>query len=340
MKRLFRMILALVVAATGFAFAETLQSSAEPQEGYQLVRFETADGESLALIGAGDGTDAFETFASDDSTYAERFEDLWKALSMLEPVETFETTPEGLGFEPSLDGTLTMVTVDGKVVSRISGLKSFVILSGDGKPTVADGCEVNVWTASSNPATVVGSDTKICSHCGRIDDGSAEHDTLISSFCDEGHTECMGDPVHHCDACGRDYVCSRSNSHTTCAKCGKAWCDKSEGDHAELDCGHRGCEVYGEESAHALCAACGKYLCNGDDHALAACGKHHADESQDHSACEVCGGFLCDGQDHDHAEELPGENGDGSDQDGESNGETPEQGGEVDGSEVNAETAA
>lgn len=296
-----------------------------------LVRFETADGESLALFGAGDGTDAFEAFASNDSTYSERFEDFWKTLSMLEPVKTFQTAPGSLGFESSLDGTLTMVTVDGQVISRISGLKSFVILSGDGKPTVSDGCDVTVWTASSNQATVVGSNAKICPRCGKIDDGSAAHDTLISSFCQQGHTECMGDPVHHCDACGRDYVCSRSNSHTTCAKCGKAWCDKSEGDHAEQDCGHRGCEIYGEESAHALCVACGKYKCDGGNHALAACGKHHADETQDHSACEVCGGFLCDGQNHDHTEELPSEGGNESE-----NGET-EQDGEA---ENNAEQVA
>lgn len=312
MRKLFGMILALMVAVTGFAFAETISLSVEPQESYMLVRFETADEESLALIGAGDGTDAFDAFASDDSTYAERFEDFWKALSMLEPVQTLQATADSLGFEPSLDGSLTMVTVDGLVVSRIGGLDSFVILSGGGEPTVNDDCNVNVWTVSSNKATVVGSGSATCPRCGEANDGSAKHNTQISQFCEDGHTECMGDPVHHCDACGRDYACSRSNSHTICAKCGKAWCDKSEGDHAELNCGHRGCEVYGEESEHGLCFVCGEYKCNGDDHALAECGEHHADDPRDHSECEVCGDALCDGQDHDHAVSEPEED-DGED---------------------------
>lgn len=307
MKKLIGMILALMVAVTGLAFAETLALSPQPQEGYMLIRFETADQESLALIGAGDGTDAFDAFASDDSTYAERFEDFWKALSMLEPVQTLQATADDLGFESSLDGTLTMVTVNGTVVTRIDGLESFAILSGEGAPSIADGCDVNVWTASSNAATVVGSGSAICPRCGEIDDGSAKHDTLISQFCEDGHTECMGDPVHHCDECGRDYACSRSNSHTTCAKCGKAWCDKSEGDHAELACGHRGCEVYGEEDEHGLCFVCGEYLCNGEEHTVAECGEHHADEPLDHSECGVCGGSLCDGEDHDHAVSEPEE---------------------------------
>ena len=127
---------------------------------------------------------------------------------------------------------------------------------------------------------------------------------MISEYCKEGHTLCMGDPEHYCDpdegGCGDYYPCSRSNSHTPCAKCGKLWCYKEHGDHKELACGHRGCEVYGEEEAHAQCAACGGYLCDGQDHTLAACGKHHMSETGDHSAapCGQEGHFNCDGQDH------------------------------------------
>ena len=268
MKKFIGMMLALMLAVTGLALAETVAKPVETAEGYLLVRFEYADDESLALIGSGDGTDAFDAFASDDDTYAERFEDFWKTLSLLEPTLELQGSIANLGFESSLDHSLTMVTLNGVVVAQLKGLETFAIVSGEEQPTIDEDCTVRVWAKA-------GTGDSICPNCGQIHDGSAKHDTLISEFCDEGHTVCMGDPIHHCDECGKDYPCSKSNSHTTCAVCGRPWCDKSEGDHVELECGHRGCEVYGEEDEHAK--------------------------------CETCGGYLCDGEDHEHPDELPDE---------------------------------
>lgn len=268
MKKLIGVLLALMIAATGFAFAENVAQPAKVAEGYLLISLESADEETRVLIGSGDGTDAFAAFASDDEAYSERFEDFWKTMALLEPALTLEGSIENLSFEPSLDNSLTAVTLNGVVVAQLKGLETFAIVSGEELPAVKEDCEVRIWAASS----VTGS---ICPNCGQVDDGSAAHDEVLSVFCDQKHTKCMGDPVHQCDECGREYVCSKSNSHTECAVCGEAWCHKSEGDHVELECGHRGCEVFGEEEKHALCETCGEYLCDGEDH------EHPAEEEGD-----------------------------------------------------------
>lgn len=340
MKKMIGVILTLAVLLSGFALADTAAQPVEVAEHYMLISLQSADGGSLALIGSGDGSDAFAAFSSDAGTYQARFEDFWKKLSLLQPALELKGGAGALAFEPALDGSMTMVTLNGVVIARLQGLETFAILSGSGSPSVDDGCSVRLWTPNGGAA-----DEKICPRCGMIDDGSAKHDAVISQFCDEGHTECMGNPLHHCDVCGKDYVCSRSNSHTTCAKCGKAWCDKSEGDHTELPCGHRGCEVYGEAEKHGLCEICGKALCDGKDHTAAECGRHHAADGGDHgllscghyvcevgeegteghAACEAGDGYLCDGLNHEHAGNNPSEPGDGDIPDGEiPDGEIPD----------------
>lgn len=318
MKKVIGLMLALVVALTGFAFAETLTlTTNETADGYMLVSFLVLDEESYALIGAGDGSDAFEAFGSAEKTYAECYADFWAAMSLLEPVKTAVGYASEMKFAPSSDGKNTVVTVGGETIATLSGTEAFAILSenaGD-SVTVDTACDVHVWTG----ANAVGGR---CLNCGQIDDGGKEHDEAISVFCEEGHTKCMGDPMHKCDGCGREYPCSKSNSHTECAKCGELWCYKDEGDHKELACGHRGCEAFGQEAQHAKCAACSGYLCDGKNHELAACGVHHADAEGDHGKaecghyacqmigtefehvhCEVCGGWICDGSDHGHIEE-------------------------------------
>ena len=259
MKKLIGVMLALMIAVTGFAFAETTAQPVKTSEGYLLVCLEYGDQETLALIGSGDGIDAFNAFASDKVAYAERFEDFWKVMALLEPAVALNGSIENLSFESSLDNSMTMVTLNGVVVAQLEGLDSFAIVSGKELPVVKEGCDVRIWAEAS----VTGS---VCPNCGEVDDGSDKHDDEISKFCDENHTKCMGDPIHHCDDCGRDYACSKSGSHTKCAVCGEPWCNKSEGDHVELECGHRGCEVYGEEDAHAKCEICGEYLCDGENH--------------------------------------------------------------------------
>lgn len=259
MKKLIGVMLALMIAVTGIALAENAAKPVETAEGYLLVSIDGANGETRALIGSGDGEDVFDAFTSIEDTYAERFDAFWKLMSMLQPALSLEGSIENMSFEPSLDNSRTAVTLNGVVVAQLEGLETFAFVSGKELPVVKEGCDVLVWAHGSVAATV-------CLNCGEPDDGSAKHSKVISAFCDEKHTECMGDPIHHCDECGKDYVCSKSNSHTECTVCGKPWCYKDEGNHAELECGHRGCEIYGAEDEHALCETCGEYLCNGKEH--------------------------------------------------------------------------
>ena len=305
MKRLFGIVMALVIALSSIALAETVNQPVNPEDRYVLVRFEMDGEESFVLLGAGDGIEAFETFASEDELYAKRFESFWTTVSKMEPNVTVMGEMEEMSFESSLDGEQTVVSINGEAVAELDGLESFAIVSGsleEVKVVADDDCEVRIWTSEAVHGYVDGElqEMNVCPNCGEFDDGSAKHHTVISAFCEAGHTQCMGDPIHHCDVCDRDYPCSKSNSHTTCIKCGKAWCYKEHGDHKELACGHRGCEVYGHEDEHAKCPGCDGYLCDGKDHTLAACGMHHADVAGDHTvaACGFDGHFNCDGKDH------------------------------------------
>ena len=305
MKRLFGIVMALVIALSSIALAETVNQPVNPEDRYVLVRFEMDGEESFVLLGAGDGIEAFETFASEDELYAKRFESFWTTVSKMEPNVTVMGEMEEMSFESSLDGEQTVVSINGEAVAELDGLESFAIVSGsleEVKVVADDDCEVRIWTSEAVHGYVDGElqEMNVCPNCGEFDDGSAKHHTVISAFCEAGHTQCMGDPIHHCDVCDRDYPCSKSNSHTTCIKCGKAWCYKEHGDHKELACGHRGCEVYGHEDEHAKCPGCDGYLCDGKDHTLAACGMHHADIAGDHTAaaCGFDGHFNCDGKDH------------------------------------------
>lgn len=299
MKKILGAILAMMVAVSGLAFAETVTGTGNlsletvsepvnPENRYMLI--ELADG--LALIGAGDGVEAFDSFASGDALYADRFEDFWTALSALMPVASADGT---LSFAPNGRGG-TLVSADGTAIAELNGVQCFAIVRNDQTVEIAEGCDVRVWTS----AGVRAGEGDICPNCGQIDDGGAKHTTVISGFCKESHTVCMGEVTHTCEACGREYPCEKSNSHTECIVCGQPWCYKDKGDHKEQPCGHRGCESFESEEAHAECPGCDGYLCDEKDHTLAACGAHHADAEGDHTAaaCGVAGHFACDGRNH------------------------------------------
>lgn len=296
MKKLIGVVLVLMLAVTGLAFAENAGAAVKTADGYLLVCFKNGDQETLALIGSGSGEDVMNAFVpgEDDS---QRFEALWSFLTKFQPSMVLEGSVANLRFEPDASKN-TQLTLNGVIVAQLEGQQTFAVLSGDELPSVRPNCKVQLWTRNNGAG-------EICVNCGGINDGSGRHGREISQFCDENHTECMGDPVHHCEVCGKDYACSKSGSHTECAVCGKLWCDKSEGDHTAAECGHRGCEVYGNEAAHALCMICGGYSCDGEDHAAAECGLHHAADEGSHAVCENCGGFLCDGEDHSHKDEIP-----------------------------------
>ncbi|NLD58312.1 MAG: hypothetical protein GX647_01460 [Clostridiales bacterium] len=311
MRKTLAFCLVLLLALLGVAHAE---SAAEEAPLAVLVARLEADGSySYALLGEGDGTEAFASLAGEGETYEERFAALWEAVSKLNPALSVEGGEDVLSFSLGFgaDGSIVQASLGAEAAASLEGKIAFAIVIGSfasANPAVTGECEVYIWDLSGirklsgEPAEGVA--MGLCPNCGGIDDGSAEHDEVISKFCKEGHTKCMDDPEHYCDpddgGCGRTYPCSKSNSHTKCIKCGKLWCYKKHGDHKELACGHRGCEVYGEEEKHAKCPACGGYLCDGKDHTLAACGKHHLGAQGNHAkaTCGIDGHFNCDGKDH------------------------------------------
>lgn len=324
LQKLLCLCLALVLALGGAALAESVIGGADgptsilvssqalnPGERYVLIARNDEDGaRSYALVGAGDGTEAMELFGGASGSNEERLAAFERLAAALEPAITLDGGEEALAVSSTQQGGLAF-SVGLQTLVELEADEGFAIVTGsfaESAPSVAEGCEVRIWAADGTrdygASNTVGASVNVCPHCGREDDGSAKHHTLISEFCEEGHTQCMGDPEHYCDpedgGCGQYYTCSHSNSHTRCIKCGKLWCYKEHGDHKELACGHRGCEVYGEEEKHAQCPACGGYLCDGKDHTLATCGMHHATEEGDHTAaaCGTEGHYNCDGKDH------------------------------------------
>ena len=311
MKRVFCVCLVLALALVSCAaFAEGI--IAPQQERYVLIARHEADGTySYALVGAGDGSDAMTVLGGETGSAQQRMAAFEQIASMLQPAVEVEGGEDALAFARGANGGIT-VSIGTQTLVALEGDSAFAIVTGSlAAVSIQDGCNVRIWDESgardygaTGATTTTGSTASICKHCGKVDDGSAKHHTVISEFCKQGHTKCMGDPQHYCDpadgGCGEYYTCSHSNSHTRCIKCGKLWCYKEHGDHKELACGHRGCEVYGEEEKHEKCSACGGYLCDGANHTLAACGKHHAGASGDHSAatCGIDGHFTCDGKDH------------------------------------------
>lgn len=252
MKKIMGIVLAMMVMLTGFAYAGDVNG------GCLVISYEGG----YVVIGAGDGQEMFGALASGYDNYEEQFDALWRVLGCIKPIATVEGELTSLKLEKNENGD-TSVIMNETLVAEVIGHKCFVMTSWAGdKVSMGEGIIVNLWDAEGMTQSTGG----LCPNCGEVDDGSEVHDNVISQFCDEGHTACMGDPIHTCEGCGQEYVCSKSNSHTVCAVCGKLWCDKSAGDHKAVECGHRGCEVYGDEEAHAKCGLCEGYLCDGADH--------------------------------------------------------------------------
>lgn len=341
MKKFLGTALAAVMAVTScfsvWAAQETPLEK-ETETPYTLVKIEIPETEEAsvryALLGEGDGLEAFDLYAPEDGTYMERFEDFWEEVLELEPQITLTGDLEALKFEvveETADNAerviKTEISVNEEIAAEVEGEISFAILSesmGEVEPEIHEDGEVYIWEPECirQFTEEAYKYMMICDECEALSDGSCGHGTLISEFCKEGHTKDMGDPMHHCDTCGADYPCSQSNGHTTCIKCGNAWCYTAKGTHFTSACGHRGCEIYGNESAHAKCKSCGEYLCNGKshkhaakseacgvhkkgtkgNHALAVCGvkDHYACDGDDHSAasCGIECHYVCDGDDH------------------------------------------
>lgn len=277
MKKLIAILMTLMVMLTGAAYADmtfeavTLEEPpVNASDRMFLIEFVEPDSSlSYALVGTGSGADAFESFGIDMDDYEEGYKRIWQFLTMMEPAVTVVGSPN-LSFSPDAKALYTEISMNGEIVAQAAGLNVFAVISEGAAnlvPEIDDKCSVTIWNSEGIVTYPMhAGNGNLCPNCGRFDDGSDEHDTVINRYCEEGHTECMGNPEHHCEDCGHDYECSKSGSHTDCAECKQPWCYKEKGDHKELDCGHRGCQVFGKEADHAKCAGCSGYLCDGKDH--------------------------------------------------------------------------
>ena len=221
MKKLLALVLSAALILSAAALAET---TAHPQDRFLLIRFEDAGTQTYALLGAGDGTQAFSTFAPESGAYETRFAGFWAAVSQLEPALALDGKVTSLAFLLSGNGNGLLVSLDGVAIAELNGTQAFLITSDSIASEAifrAADCDLRVWTPEGVSGAEMDAASNLCPHCDQVDDGSAKHRTPISEYCELGHTKCMGDPIHHCESCGKDYPCSKSNSHTTCAKCGE-----------------------------------------------------------------------------------------------------------------------
>lgn len=279
MKKLIAILMTLMLVLSGTAFADqAFMTLEEPpvnaSNRYALIEFVEPDSSfSYVLLGSGTGAEVFSSFGIDMEDYEKGYERAWQFLSMMEPAMTIVGSPN-LNFHPDVNKLYTEVSANGNVIAQLSGFDVFAIISeeaADLVPAISDNCSVVFWNSDGTVAYPMnGAAGTVCIHCGKLDDGSDVHDTVINRYCKDGHTECMGNPMHYCEECEHEYECSKSGSHTKCAECGQPWCYKEEGDHKEAECGHRGCVIFGNEDAHELCEVCGNYLCDGEDHEHAA----------------------------------------------------------------------
>jgi len=169
----------------------------------------------------------------------------------------------------------------------VSLLLVLLMLGMTAMATEAATTETTTETTAETEATEI-----VCEYCEAViadEEEQAQHG--IAAECGvEGHTTCdgkkhstknldpycpneedpcnacqAGESTHDCETCGKTYNCEDSGSHATCRKCGKAWCDKSKGDHKTPACGkaeHRAC-VYDRETPHDNCRHCKQPRCVG-----------------------------------------------------------------------------
>ena len=205
MKKLLAAVLAAMFLFSTAALAET---TANPQDRFLLICFEDAGTQTYALLGAGDGTQAFNAFAPESGTYETRFAGFWAAVSQLEPALTLDGKATSLAFLLGGNGNGLLVSLGGTIIAELNGTQAFLIASdsiASEAVSRAAGCDLRVWTPEGVSGAETDAASNLCPRCGQVDDGSAKHRTPISEYCELGHTKCMGNPLHHCASCGKDY---------------------------------------------------------------------------------------------------------------------------------------
>ena len=208
------------------------------------------------------------------------------------------------------DGLLTAVGTGKATITALSGERTASITLSV-HPAICPLCGSDIGNLTDMPAH----HAAICGvegHCAAVGTHSAEP---ISRFCsaEPQHTVCEGDPEHICSGeygCGETYLCSDSNEHAICIRCGKPWCWEGDEDHPvshlNLECGyHRACEIPESEYDEHLALPCGHASCDyGPDfsHEKLPCGEHYvcriADSEEAGHQLLSCGHAACDGQNH------------------------------------------
>ena len=219
MKKLLCICLVLLLALGGAALSEAVIGGADgptsilvgsqplaPGERYVLIAREEENGAySYALVGAGDGAEAMTLLGGATGTNAQRIAAFERVAAALQPAVTLAAGDDPLAISATQSGGIAF-SVGLQTLVELEGGEAFAIVTGsfaENAPSVADGCDVYIWDRSGTHAygesSTVGETVSVCPHCGRPDDGSARHRRLISDYCEEGHTQCMGDPDHYCD---------------------------------------------------------------------------------------------------------------------------------------------
>ena len=171
MKKLLAAVLAEMFLFSTAALAET---TANPQDRFLLICFEDAGTQTYALLGAGDGTQAFNAFAPESGTYETRFAGFWAAVSQLEPALTLDGKATSLAFLLGGNGNGLLVSLGGTIIAELNGTQAFLIASdsiASEAVSRAAGCDLRVWTPEGVSGAETDAASNLCPRCGQVDDG-------------------------------------------------------------------------------------------------------------------------------------------------------------------------
>ena len=169
MKKLLAAVLAAMFLFSTAALAET---TANPQDRFLLICFEDAGTQTYALLGAGDGTQAFNAFAPESGTYETRFAGFWAAVSQLEPALTLDGKATSLAFLLGGNGNGLLVSLGGTIIAELNGTQAFLIASDSIAPEAisrAAGCDLRVWTPDGVSGAETDAASNLCPRCGQVD---------------------------------------------------------------------------------------------------------------------------------------------------------------------------
>jgi len=319
-KRMFHLLLAVLMVVVVVVGPMTATVEAAEESKWTLVEFtwgevladkNIREHKEYALVGSGNGADAFAKLAPKDDLYAPRFEVVAKELAEQakedkrldgisfvqikeEPKEfTFKTGTEN---QENNQADFTNICFNGKDVAKVDGGTVFIILTWslayyEAKPEEGD-AELYLYY-HDGCMDGEGAKRELCAGCGLV----TIHDML--SFC--GHSSCV-DANHAPAVCGVEGHKACYDRHGA-ARCGLKGHHVCTGIHADAACNTKKHYVC-DGKKHVPCAGCGMLQCDEEykksEH-IAACGSHYACASgykaEDHKKLD-CGHYACAAGNH------------------------------------------